>query len=136
VIAFRKAHPILRKKRVLHSQAREQDGLVDLFWQRADGEPMRPDDWNDPELRLLAAEMRMASGTPSYAALPGAVFVVFNNGDEVDMTLPDAPQGSHWRRRLDSGRDDDTDLAAAATEVICAETIVVFVLCDADDTRH
>jgi glycogen operon protein len=130
VIAFRKAHPILRQKRFLHSKPREQDGLVDLFWQRADGQPMQPDDWNNPELRLLAAEMRMASGTPAYAALPGAVFVVFNNGDDVDMTLPPTPANSHWRRQLDTSRNDATDITATAIERIGAETVVVFVLCD------
>ncbi len=127
VIAFRRAHPILRQKRFLHSQPREQDGLPDLFWRRADGAPMTPDDWNDPDRRLLAAEMRMASGTPAYAALPGAVFLVFNNGPEEQVRLPDAPDG-RWRRRLDSARDDDTDLPAHDLEPIAADSVAAFVL--------
>ena len=127
VIAFRRAHPILRQKRFLHSQPREQDGLPDLFWRRADGAPMTPDDWNDPDRRLLAAEMRMASGTPAYAALPGAVFLVFNNGPEAQVRLPDAPDG-RWRRRLDSARDDDTDLPAHDLEPIAADSVAAFVL--------
>ena len=127
VIAFRRAHPILRQKRFLHSQPREQDGLPDLFWRRADGAPMTPDDWNDPDRRLLAAEMRMASGTPAYAALPGAVFLVFNNGPKAQVRLPDAPDG-RWRRRLDSARDDDTDLPAHDLEPIAADSVAAFVL--------
>ena len=127
VIAFRRAHPILRQKRFLHSQPREQDGLPDLFWRRADGAPMTPDDWNDPDRRLLAAEMRMASGTPAYAALPGAVFLVFNNGPEEQVRLPDAPDG-RWRRRLDSARDDDPDLPAQDLEPIAADSVAAFVL--------
>lgn len=127
VIAFRRAHPILRQKRFLHSQPREQDGLPDLFWRRADGAPMTPDDWNDPDRRLLAAEMRMASGTPAYAALPGAVFLVFNNGPEAQVRLPDAPDG-RWRRRLDSARDDDLDLPAQDLEPIAADSVAAFVL--------
>ncbi|KJZ32233.1 glycogen debranching protein [Paracoccus sp. S4493] len=127
VIAFRRAHPILRQKRFLHSQPREQDGLPDLFWRRADGAPMTPDDWNDPQRRLLAAEMRMASGTPAYAALPGAVFLVFNNGPEAEVRLPDAPDG-RWRRRLDSARDDDPDLPAQDVEPIAADSVAAFVL--------
>ncbi len=127
VIAFRRAHPILRQKRFLHSQPREQDGLPDLFWRRADGAAMSPDDWNDPDGRLLAAEMRMASGTPAYAALPGAVFLVFNNGPDAEVRLPDAPQGQ-WRRRLDSARDDDPDLPALDLEPIAADSVAAFVL--------
>ncbi|WP_405402503.1 glycogen debranching protein GlgX [Paracoccus sp. Ld10] len=127
VIAFRRAHPILRQKRFLHSQPREQDGLPDLFWRRADGAAMSPDDWNDPDHRLLAAEMRMASGTPVYAALPGAVFLVFNKGPDAQVRLPDAPDGQ-WRRQLDSARDDDTDLPACDHEAIAADSVAAFVL--------
>ena len=129
VIAFRRAHPILRQTRFLHSQPREQDGLPDLFWRRADGAAMTSDDWADPGLCLLAAEMRMASGTPDYAALPGAVFVVFNAGDRVQVRLPETTQGGHWRRRLDSARDDDPDDRAAGVETVAADSVVAFVLC-------
>lgn len=129
VIAFRKAHPILRQRRFLHSQPRDEDGLPDLFWRRADGRPMEPEDWSDPHLRLLAAEMRMASGTPPYAALPGAVFLVFNNGADSAVALPQPTQGGHWRRRLDSAQDRTPDHSAAAVEPIAAESVVAFVLC-------
>ncbi|WP_265501546.1 glycogen debranching protein GlgX [Paracoccus beibuensis] len=131
VIAFRQAHPILRQKRFLHSQPREQDGLPDLFWRRADGHPMTPADWNDPDGRLLAAEMRMARGTPPYAALPGAVFVVINNGSDARVHLPDAPDGQ-WHRRLDSAADGEVDFPAIAVEPIAAESVVAFVLCPMD----
>lgn len=127
VIAFRKAHPILRQKRFLHSQPREQDGLPDLFWRRADGAPMQLADWGDPELRLLAVELRMASGTPAYAALPGAVFVVFNAGPQAQVRLPDPGEGQ-WRRQLDSARDGDPDDPAGGTETIAADSVTAFTL--------
>ena len=64
IIAFRKRHPILRQKRFLHSRSRVIDGQVDLFWRRADGEIMSEADWNNLGQKLIAAEMRVASGTP------------------------------------------------------------------------
>jgi len=127
-IAFRKAQPILRQRRFLHSQPREQDGLPDLFWHRADGQPMTSEDWADPELRLLAAEMRMASGTPDYAALPGAVFVVFNAGPPTSVRLPDTNGDGPWRRRLDSARDDEPDEQAGGVETIAENSVAAFVL--------
>ncbi|MBU3029483.1 glycogen debranching protein GlgX [Paracoccus marinaquae] len=130
-IAFRKAHPILRQKRFLHSQPRPQDGLPDLFWRRADGQAMEVVDWTDPGLRLLAVEMRTASGTPAYAALPGAMFLVFNVGPAAQVRLPDPPEGTHWRRRLDSGSGEDVDAPAEAAEMIAAESVVAFVLAGA-----
>ena len=131
LIAFRKAQPILRQKRFLHSQAREQDGIPDLFWRRADGEPMQVEDWNNPELRLVAAEMRMASGTPDYAALRGAVFLVLNAGPKARVNLPDTAGRGLWRRQLDTSRDGALDDAAARTAAIAADSVVVFVLTDA-----
>ncbi|WP_282603480.1 glycogen debranching protein GlgX [Paracoccus sp. PARArs4] len=128
VAAFRRAHPILRQKRFLHSRPREQDGLPDLFWRRADGHPMTHDDWSDPDLRLLTAEMRMASGTPDYAALPGAVFLVFNNGPEARVRLPVTARRGAWRRQLDSAAIHDIDRPASDLEVIAAESIVAFTL--------
>ena len=129
-IAFRKAHPILRQRRFLHSQPREQDGLPDLFWRRADGQPMTHHDWADPAGRLLAVELRMASGTPAHAALPGAIFLVFNNGPATVVRLPESTRTGHWRRRFDTARDAMPDDPAARTEAIAAESVVAFVLCD------
>ncbi|MDS9467710.1 glycogen debranching protein GlgX [Paracoccus sp. MBLB3053] len=128
VIAFRKAHPILRQKRFLHSQPREQDGITDLFWRRADGGPMQVEDWSEPGLRLLAAEMRMASGTPDYAALTGAVFLVLNAGPDIDVRLPDTARRGIWRRKLDSSRFGSVDEPAGESEAIAADSVVAFVL--------
>ncbi|WP_372835674.1 glycogen debranching protein GlgX, partial [Puniceibacterium confluentis] len=91
LIAFRKAHPILRQKRFLHARERIVDGIEDLFWWRADGEHMQQDDWNSADLRFLAVEMRTASGTPKYAVREEAILLAFNAGEAVDMTLPEAP---------------------------------------------
>ena len=50
---------------------------------------MGRDDWLDPDLRTVCVEMRTASGTPHYAALEYAVFVVFNAGPALDVRLAD-----------------------------------------------
>jgi isoamylase len=79
MIAFRRAHPILRQQRFLHARTRARR-LEDLFWWRPDGAPMAQEDWDDPEGRVLCAELRMASGTPAYAERDNALFLVFNAG--------------------------------------------------------
>ncbi|MBR2655722.1 MAG: glycogen debranching protein GlgX [Loktanella sp.] len=125
-IAFRKAHPVLRQRRFLHSRSRLVDGAPDLFWHRADGVPMTAADWNDPANRLIIAEMRMASGTPEYIPREGALLVVLNAGDAVDITLPDTPEGQGWARRFDTAQDDASDFGQNGH--IAAESVVVFVL--------
>ncbi len=125
MIAFRKEHPILRQRRFLHSRARATDRKEDLFWRRADGSPMTEADWIDPGLKLVAVEIRSASGSPPYAALEYTLFAVFNAGDNTNVRLPNAPEGQSWCARIDTGvpvfekRDLATDLVQVAADSIC-----------------
>jgi glycogen operon protein len=107
IVAFRRRHPILRQKRFLHSRSRAIDGKVDLFWRRADGAIMTEADWNNPAQRLIAAEMRVAEGTPDYqvrAARDDAVFAVFNVGEAQLVFLPDLPLDRAWVLQVDTSR--------------------------------
>ncbi len=103
LIAFRKAHPILRQKRFLHSRERTFDGMEDLFWWHPEGRPMTQADWDDPENRVLCAELRMASGTPVYAEREDALFLIFNAGEnDVKVQLPKPPDTMRWNLRIRS----------------------------------
>lgn len=106
LVAFRREHPILRQKRFLHSRERIVDGFEDLFWWRPDGTPMRDLDWAAPDLKALCAEMRIASGTPSYAQREEAMFLVFNRGAAISVHLPACPEGHRWRLWIDTGHPD------------------------------
>jgi isoamylase len=125
-IAFRKAHPILRQRRFLHSKSRLLDGAPDLFWRRADGAPMKQSDWDDPDLRLLVAELRMASGSPEYVVREGALLVVLNTGGVVDLTLPETPEGTSWVRQFDTAVERVTGPFEGTS--ISENSVVVFVL--------
>ncbi len=106
MIAFRKAHPILRQSLFLHSRERAIDGIEDVFWRRPDGAEMADADWQDPELDVVCAEVRTASGTPHYAALEYAIFMVFNGGAGREIALPDPPSGHVWSRHVDTASPD------------------------------
>ena len=123
-ISFRRMHPLLRQKRFLHSRTRFVDGEPDLFWRRADGEAMRQEDWDNPDLDILVAEMRMASGTPEYVHREGALLIVLNRGPGTEITPPSLPEGDHWVRRFDTSQDD----AIAVTEgfAVAGNAVVVF----------
>ena len=129
MIAFRKAHPILRQKLFLHSRERAIDGKEDLFWRRADGEPMTSSDWEDPDLKLVCVEMRSASGTPAYAALEYAIFAVFNAGPAVEVVVPDAPPGEVWSLQIDTSHPDADPRAVHGGNISAAEeSVAVLVL--------
>jgi glycogen operon protein len=129
MIALRKAHPILRQKRFLHSRERIIDGKEDLFWSRGNGEQMSEEDWNDPQRRLICVEMRTASGTPRYAALEYAIFAVFNAGDDCEVVVPQKPADAHWCHQVDTAAPDMEPKTVRGSKVrITAESVSVFVL--------
>ncbi|SFP57565.1 glycogen debranching protein GlgX [Tranquillimonas alkanivorans] len=128
MIAFRKAHPILRQKLFLHSRERAIDGLEDLFWRRTDGQPMSSSDWEDPALSCLCVELRTASGTPLYGATETAIFAVFNAGEAERITLPEVPEGMRWVWEVDTTRPDALPGACCgATVQMPADAVAVFV---------
>jgi hypothetical protein len=55
----------------------------------------------------LCVEVRTSSDTPDYAASDDVVFIVFNAGDAVEVTLPDLPPGRCWELLLDTTRPAD-----------------------------
>ncbi|AUH33465.1 glycogen debranching protein GlgX [Paracoccus tegillarcae] len=134
IIAFRKANPILRQRWFLHSLPRSVDGKPDLFWRRADGQPMTVDDWANPELKFLGMEIRMARGTPAYEPRLGVIYVLFNAGPAQTVMLPDAPDGHVWRRCFDTAQE--VSLAAAGAKTAIADSsVAVFDLIEKTKPR-
>jgi glycogen operon protein len=129
LIAFRKAHPILRQKLFLHSRERGVDGKEDVLWWHASGRPMAPADWQDPDLRHLLVELRTASATPAEATLEYAICLVFNAGDALRAALPPMPRGRHWSRRIDTAAPDAAPRAEPGPLVdVAAQSVVALVL--------
>ena len=102
------------------------DGKPDLFWRRFDGALMQDEDWNDPELRLVVAELRMASGTPEYRPREGAVVLALNAGTETRIALPRPPNGLQWERSFDTSADPVHD--SGTVRRVIAASIAAFTL--------
>jgi len=129
MIALRREHPILRQKRFLHSEPREADGKPDLFWWRADGQAMTPEDWQDPGLSYVAVELRTARGTPAYDDLEYALFLVFNAGDALTVTLPPVPAGQRWVFEATSSQPRRGSMGIKGKSVkITDHSVAIFVL--------
>jgi glycogen operon protein len=85
---------------------------------------MRQEDWDDPDLGTLVAEMRMASGSPEYVQREGALLVVLNRGGAVEITAPDLPDGGSWVRRFDTSQEDAIEVTGGTQ--VAADSVVVF----------
>ncbi|NDV99313.1 glycogen debranching protein GlgX [Salipiger sp. PrR002] len=127
LIAFRKAHPIVRQRRYLHSIPRRVDGVPDLFWWRPDGQEMGRADWTNGHLHVLCAEFRMASGTPLYKQREEAIYLAFNAGDAVDLTLPDPGEDFLWVRHLDTADPTADPATVSGTVTLAANSVLALV---------
>ena len=129
MIAFRKAHPMLRQSLFLHARERLSDGLEDVFWRRADGDLMQDADWMNAKSRLLIAELRMASGSPAYAEREDAICLVFNAGRAADITLPTPPEGKCWTLCINTNDAQTTTAQTDISQMRCpAMCVLAFTL--------
>jgi glycogen operon protein len=124
LIRFRKDNPILRQKRFLHSEMRD-DGKQDLFWWRPDGEEMTDEDWSDPDQRVVIVEKRTAADSPDYAALDDAILAIFNRGEQVEVVVPPTTGGRHWVAHIDTARPEAPASHVAGKLVVEADSVVV-----------
>ncbi|NQV99232.1 MAG: glycogen debranching protein GlgX [Rhodospirillales bacterium] len=100
--AVRKAHPVLRQRRFLHGNLREDDVKRDLSWRMPDGSYPSDNDWKDPGWKTLCVVYRSASDTPAYDFSDDVVFAVFNNDQRVEVVLPVRPKGWQWVHIIDT----------------------------------
>ena len=128
LIAMRKAHPVLRQRRFLHSNRRPEDGVTDLFWRLPDGSEPDSAQWQDPNWRCLCVEIRIASNAPPYEVCDDEVFAVFNDGGATEVVLPQAPQGKKWVQIVDTARPalEEVEILHESVEVAAA-SVSVFV---------
>lgn len=119
--ALRRAHPVLRQRRFLHSKPRASDGLPDVIWRRADAAIPTPSDWHDPDFRCIGLELRMAA---EGADLPDTLYLVFNGGAAVSLRLPET--AAQWRLILDTTRPASTQEVCGARLTIPAQAVYVF----------
>ena len=101
---FRAAHPVLTGDYFLSGGAVDATLIPDAEWLNADGAPMRPSDWSNPERRAIAVALYAAAST-GHAA--DRLFVVFNAGREAfSAVLPAARPGYCWGHAIDTVRED------------------------------
>ena len=96
LVALRKRHPSLRRRRFLSGRPRVQDGPPDIEWQGPEG---GPPDWNGPQGHCLA--FTLTGRDPNEPDL----HVMINMGAEGrSFRLPQRP-GKLWGLVLDTARD-------------------------------
>jgi glycogen operon protein len=129
LIGLRKAHPVLRQRKFLHSNQRPKDGMTDLFWRLPDGGEPGDGHWHDPNWRCLCVEIRTASNTPDYDASEDEIFAVLNGGDRAEVKLPGSLPGRKWVHIVDTARPALTEIEIFHELVeVAGSSVSVFAL--------
>jgi glycogen operon protein len=104
LIAFRRAHPVLRRRTFLTGAGTAAAPQPDVGWHGLRlGEP----DWG-PQARTLAMHLAGAHAP----VLDCDIYLAVNNGPEaVLFDLPRPPRGTRWLRLIDTSRPSPDDIA-------------------------
>ncbi|MBB3594115.1 glycogen operon protein [Rhizobium sp. BK529] len=105
VVAFRKAHPVLRQERFLTGDSTE-DGRIEIAWYKPDGNFMDEGAWNDDELRVLGVYLSKSAYSPDSEEMDD-LYLVFNAGGDCEVHLPEVNGLKQWARVLDTGAEED-----------------------------
>jgi isoamylase len=137
VIALRREHPVLRRRRWF--QGRSIRGSVDLGWFRTDGAEMGDDDWDAGSPLAVGIFLNGEAITDrdrrGQRITDDSFLLLFNaHGDPVDWTLP-KQWGQWWEviiETADPARDGET-LESSATIPVTGRSVVVLQRRDPPD---
>ncbi|UFU01590.1 glycogen debranching protein GlgX [Ruania suaedae] len=136
LIAFRRDHPVLRRRRFFNGSTSAAGGLPelpDIAWFDPNGDLMDTEAWTTSYARSLAVFLNgQAIEEPDSQGRPiedDSLMILINaDADDLDFTLPEATYGQGWSPVLstDSEQDLDAELAAEETVTVTGRSVVVF----------
>ncbi len=107
LIALRKTNPHFTQTNYLHGEVIAPPGIQNADWLRADGQPMHPGDWENPDFKCFALLLSM-TGEDTFA-------IIFNRGGDVTAPWID----KDWSCEL-------TTAEAQHDSLIPADSVTVF----------
>ena len=107
LIAFRKAHPNLRRRKFYQDRAVYHSSLKDIAWYNADGMEMNQDAWNAAWMRSVSVmfngntlDQMDEMGQP---IVDDTFLLLLNSCDDaVTYTLPQSPKNRGWKMIMDT----------------------------------
>jgi glycogen operon protein len=111
LVAFRKAHPVLRRTRFLHGMEKSENGVKDITWIHPSGREMTQEQWHDRLARVIGVMLNGQAGdyhTSEGLPADDDVLLILMNAyqDSVPFILPKVPGGMGWRRLIDTGEPE------------------------------
>ncbi len=108
--ALRHKYPILRRNRFLTGEFDSELEIKDLTWINASGVEMKPEDWDDANMKCFGMMMdgRARPTGVRQRGTEAAMLLVMNaHHDLVKFTLPECPGGGLWSLEVDTNIVDE-----------------------------
>jgi len=107
LIAFRKAHPNLRRRKFFQDREVYHPSSRDIAWYRPDGQEMTREEWNTGWMRSLAVMFNgktLGEVDEMGEAIEDDTFLILLNSafDGVSYKLPPSPLNRGWERVMDT----------------------------------
>jgi glycogen operon protein len=111
LIAFRRAHPVFRRRRWFKGAPHGAGELADIAWFKPDGAEMSEQDWTDwfaKSFALFLNGRALRSRDEHGRPMSDDSFLLLFNAhtDTVTFTLPEAAWGARWLPVIDTVDDD------------------------------
>lgn len=118
LIAFRKAHPVFRRKSFLTGTDHDGDGRADIEWYEPSGRPVRWD-CNRPSLCCYLNGSKQETDNEED---DWDFYLMFNTGrNSHSFRLPQPPEGINWKRVLDTALEGEDSMVEPGTELVALE---------------
>ncbi len=134
LIAFRHAHPVLRRKRFFLGQPIHGEGLADIEWFTLEGNAMEHEHWGEAKARsvgvLLNGDALPDRDERGERVRDETFYVLFHSDPaDGDATIP-GERGARWRIVLDTASpvpfpDQGDHVPAGATIPVAARSVIV-----------
>jgi len=120
LVALRREHPMLRAASFLHGQTSPGDGIADLEWFDERGEPITPEDWNNPEGRAFVMRRARLQDDGRVETL---TLLLNASPDALHFTLP--PPGTSHCVLVDSAQPERAPFDIGADYEVAPQGLVL-----------
>ena len=146
LLAFRRAHPVFRRRRWFQGRPLHGDAVRDIAFFTLAGAEMSDQDWTNGFAKTVMVFLN-GNGIPTLnprgeRVLDDTFLICFNaHSEELAFTMPDAVFGERWHRVIDTAdpdlRRDAGAVASGGILKVTDRSVVVLQLAPpSDDTRR
>jgi glycogen operon protein len=109
LIALRRAHPNLRRRKFFQDRSIRHDNAVDILWLRADGEEMTEEEWGAGWVKSLGLYLNGArvgdlDGEGNEIHDDSFLLLLNSHVEPLEFVLPALPDIAGWQAVVDTPR--------------------------------